>query len=103
MEASIKYNRFTSLRTEPLSKNPVSLPAYERAPRSRGSVDLEEDPCRRHSNHVKANLSVHGDITIDEDVSSQLPDDGDVNAELQTEDVEPVDLKDLITEIDPPP
>ncbi|KAG5916031.1 hypothetical protein E4U61_004005 [Claviceps capensis] len=43
------------------------------------------------------------DITIDEDVLSHSPDDGDVNAELQREEVEPVDLEDLIAEIDPPP
>ncbi|CCE31045.1 uncharacterized protein CPUR_04896 [Claviceps purpurea 20.1] len=42
------------------------------------------------------------DITIEEGVLSHLPDDGDVNAELQTEEVEPV-ARGLIAEIDPPP
>ncbi|KAG5935904.1 hypothetical protein E4U60_002883 [Claviceps pazoutovae] len=40
------------------------------------------------------------DVTIDEDFLSQLPDDGDVHADLQTEDVDPTDLEDLITEIE---
>ncbi|KAG6070691.1 hypothetical protein E4U16_004371, partial [Claviceps sp. LM84 group G4] len=59
--------------------------------------------CRQYNNHLKANHSGHRDITIDEDILSHLPDDGDMNAELQTEEVEPVDLEDLIAEIDPPP
>ncbi|KAG6071713.1 hypothetical protein E4U15_007351, partial [Claviceps sp. LM218 group G6] len=50
--------------------------------------------------HLQANHSGYSDVTIDEDALSQLPDDGDVNADLQTEDVDPADLEDLITEIE---
>ncbi|KAG6315654.1 hypothetical protein E4U44_001228 [Claviceps purpurea] len=50
--------------------------------------------------HLKANHDGYSDVTIDEDVFSQLPDDGDVNAELQTKDVGPEDLEYLIAEIE---
>ncbi|KAG6294009.1 hypothetical protein E4U09_002748, partial [Claviceps aff. purpurea] len=40
------------------------------------------------------------DVTIDEDVLSQLLNDGGVNADLQTEDVDPAALEDLVTEIE---
>ncbi|KAG6217908.1 hypothetical protein E4U50_002583 [Claviceps purpurea] len=50
--------------------------------------------------HLKANHDGYSDVTIDEDVLSQLPDDGDVNAELQTKDVGPEDLEYLIAEIE---
>ncbi|KAG5953375.1 hypothetical protein E4U58_000447 [Claviceps cyperi] len=50
--------------------------------------------------HLKANHDGYSDVTIDEDALSQLPDDGDVNAELQTETVDPEDLEDLIAEIE---
>ncbi|KAG6023816.1 hypothetical protein E4U40_003732 [Claviceps sp. LM458 group G5] len=33
------------------------------------------------------NRSDYGDITIDEEVLSRLPDNGDANAELQTKDI----------------
>ncbi|KAG5988238.1 hypothetical protein E4U52_006763 [Claviceps spartinae] len=38
--------------------------------------------------------------TIDDEVHSQLPDNSDVNAELQTEDVNAVHLEGLIAEIE---
>ncbi|KAG5938429.1 hypothetical protein E4U59_003792 [Claviceps monticola] len=46
------------------------------------------------------NRSGYGDITIDEEVLSRLPDNGEVNTELQTEDVNAVDFEDLIPEIE---
>ncbi|KAG5991428.1 hypothetical protein E4U52_003616 [Claviceps spartinae] len=45
----------------------------------------------------------HSDIAIDEDVLNYFPYDIEVNAEFQTEEVEPDDLEDLIAEIDLPP
>ncbi|KAG6020004.1 hypothetical protein E4U40_006493 [Claviceps sp. LM458 group G5] len=64
-----------------------------------------KDACRgKHTAQLDtSSADGHSDITINEDVLSHLPDDGDVNAELQTEEVEPVDLEDLIAEIDPRP
>ncbi|KAG6054105.1 hypothetical protein E4U17_004053 [Claviceps sp. LM77 group G4] len=64
-----------------------------------------KDACRgKHTAQLDtSSADRHRDITIDEDILSHLPDDGDMNAELQTEEVEPVDLEDLIAEIDPPP
>ncbi|KAG5931464.1 hypothetical protein E4U59_000281, partial [Claviceps monticola] len=50
--------------------------------------------------HLKANHDGYSDVTIDEHALSQLPDDGDVNAELQTETGDPEDLEDLIAEIE---
>ncbi|KAG5936321.1 hypothetical protein E4U59_005076 [Claviceps monticola] len=50
--------------------------------------------------HLQASHDGYSDVTIDEDFLSQLPDDGDVNADLQTEDVDAADLEDLITEIE---
>ncbi|KAG6200125.1 hypothetical protein E4U50_007211 [Claviceps purpurea] len=50
--------------------------------------------------HLQANHTGYIDVTIDEDILSQLPDDGDVNADLQTEYVDPADLEDLITDIE---
>ncbi|KAG5961044.1 hypothetical protein E4U58_004422 [Claviceps cyperi] len=49
--------------------------------------------------HLQANHDRYSDVTIDEYFLSQLPDDVDVNADLQTEDVDPADLEDVITEI----
>ncbi|KAG5962321.1 hypothetical protein E4U13_004238 [Claviceps humidiphila] len=63
-----------------------------------------KDACRgKHTAQLASSSDGHSDITIDEDVLNHFPDDGDVNAELQTEEVEPVDLEDPIAEIDPPP
>ncbi|KAG6136665.1 hypothetical protein E4U38_001272 [Claviceps purpurea] len=45
-------------------------------------------------------VSSSADVTIDEDVLSQLLDDGGVNADLQTEDVDLAVLEDLVTEIE---
>ncbi|KAG6165825.1 hypothetical protein E4U27_008320, partial [Claviceps purpurea] len=50
--------------------------------------------------HLKENHRGYSDVTIDEDALSQLPDDGDVNAELQTHEVAPEDLEDLVADIE---
>ncbi|KAG6152723.1 hypothetical protein E4U37_003593 [Claviceps purpurea] len=55
---------------------------------------------RQWLRHLEANQSGYGDITIDEEVLSRLPDNGDVNAEIQTEDVNAVNLGELIPEIE---
>ncbi|KAG6092416.1 hypothetical protein E4U30_005464 [Claviceps sp. LM220 group G6] len=64
-----------------------------------------KDACRgKHTAQLDtSSADGHSDITIDEDILNYFPYDIEVNAEFQTEEVEPVDLEDLIAEIDPPP
>ncbi|KAG6136623.1 hypothetical protein E4U12_001130 [Claviceps purpurea] len=50
--------------------------------------------------HLQANHRRYSDVTIDEDALTQLPDDGDVNAELQTQEVAPDDLEILVADIE---
>ncbi|KAG6080883.1 hypothetical protein E4U15_003134 [Claviceps sp. LM218 group G6] len=51
-------------------------------------------------NQFRTQLHAMATSTIDDEVHSQLPDNGDVNAELQTEDVNAVHLEGLIAEIE---